>query len=160
MKKKSHKELIKQADANIKKARKVQKDRMTEKLDYFVYWTSLASLALFNLIGCFFLIPFLMFFDGFSLYLAVGGFGFMFGFLFNLLIIGIEHLKYRHHIIAGIFIPLLAVVDIVLILRISERISVIMKQAIQYDISKVVIVFIALFILPYILSVVSGRHKF
>jgi hypothetical protein len=159
VKKKSSAQIIKQSTENLQLNRALHNNKVSKNLDQFVYWTSLALLALFNLIACFFLIPFLMFFDGFYLYLSVVLFGLMFGLLFNFLIIGLEHLDDHHMILAGIFIPLLAVVDIVIILRITERINSILKATVQYDISMIIIIFIVAFILPYLATVVTGKHK-
>jgi len=137
-----------------------QKQKETAaSLELLVYWSSLAMLALFNLVGVFFMIPFIMFFDGVTLFACVAGFGFVFGFLFNLLIMGIEHFKLRHHLIAGLFIPVLAVVDIVLIVRIVERINMMLAIPLNINIPVIVMAFIFSFVLPYLFSVVTGRHK-
>jgi hypothetical protein len=159
IKKKSSAQIIQQSKENLELNRALHNNKVTKNLDLFVYWTSLALLALFNLIACFFLIPFLMFFDGFYLYLSVTLFGLMFGLLFNFLIIGLEHLDDHHMVIAGIFIPLLAVVDIVIILRITEKINDILKTSIEYDVSMIIIIFITAFVLPYLATVIAGKHK-
>lgn len=159
MKKKDSSEIIKKSKEKLILSRNIHNKNVSKNLDLFVYWTSLALLALFNLIACFFLIPFLMFFDGFYLYLSVVLFGLMFGILFNFLIIGLEHLDNHHMIIAGIFIPLLAVIDMVLILKIVERINMILKVSVEYDVSMIIIIFITVFVLPYLVSVVTGKHK-
>ncbi len=156
--KKSAKELIETAEHNILKHRKKQQVMLVYKLDRFVYWVSLVLLALFNLVACFFLIPFLMFFTGFYLFLMVALFGFVFGFLFNMLIMGIEHLENKHHLIAGMFIPLLAVLDITLILRIVDSINRILIHKVEYNPGEIVIIFVFSFVLPYLFSVVTHRN--
>jgi hypothetical protein len=158
-KKQSSKDIIAAVDARLAEGRKQYKARVGEKLDNLVYWLSLVLLALFNLIACFFLIPFLILFEGWKVYVAVTGFGFMFGFLFNLLILGIEHLKHKHSIIAGVFIPLLAVLDISLILSITDRLDKVMVKQATYNESIVIVLFISAFVLPYIFAVLTGRHK-
>jgi len=153
------KDLIKNVQKNLRKERKIHNRNVSKNLDLFMYWTSLALLALFNLVAVFFLIPFLMFFDGFYLYLAIAGFGVCFGLLFNLLILGIEHLEQKHSVIAGIFIPVLAVADISLILKISENLNALLVRQITYNVSEVIVIFIAAFVAPYLLSVMMGKHK-
>jgi hypothetical protein len=101
----------------------------------------------------------MVFFDGLALYISIAGFGFAFGFLFNLLIIGVEHLKARHSIIAGIFIPLLAVLDIVLIIRIIGLISAFFDTPPVFNMPMIVAVFITSFVIPYLVSVVTGHHR-
>jgi len=158
MKKKSH-DLVKEVRKNLKEHRKLHNAKVSANLDLFMYWTSLSLLALFNLIAVFFLIPFLMFFEGLYLYIAVGGFGLCFGFLFNLLILGIEHLEQKHSVIAGIFIPILAVADISLILKISEHLNSLVTRIASYSVSEIIIIFVGAFIAPYLFSVVTGKHK-
>jgi hypothetical protein len=153
------KDIIANVEKRLAENRDIYKTRVGEKLDRLVYWSSLVLLALLNFVACFFLIPFLMFLEGIYLYAAVACLGLMFGFLFNLLILGIEHLEHKHTIIAGIFMPLLAVLDISLILNISEKISSLLVRPITYNVPMVVMVFIFSFILPYLISVLSGRHK-
>ena len=157
--KKDSKKLIEEATKRAKADREKQKVRLVYKLDNFVYWTSLVLLALFNLVACFFLIPFLMFFSGFYLYLTVACFGLIFGFLFNLLIMGIEHLEQKHHLIAGLFIPALAVIDIVIILRIVERINQVLVRPVTYNTGQIVIIFIFAFVAPYLFTVITRKQK-
>jgi len=158
MKKKSS-ELIKQSRERLKKHRAEYKELVSDRLDLFVYWTSLVLLALFNLVAVFFLIPFLMFFADPFISVMVGGIGLLFGFLFNLLIMGIEHMKKRHTITAGFFIPILAILDIMLILSITETINTMLVRPVTYNVSLVVVVFITTFVAPYLYSVVTGKHR-
>jgi hypothetical protein len=151
--------LIAGAKARLLEHRDAYKARVNEKIDNLVYWLSLALLALFNFIACFFLIPFLILLDGWQLYLAVGAFGLAFGLLFNLLILGLEHLEHHHSVIAGIFIPLLAVLDISLILKMTEQINSLFVKPVQYDVPLVILIFISVFVAPYLFSVLTGRHK-
>lgn len=158
-KNKESKDIIKRAEKRLEEHRKSHHRKVGERLDSLVYWTSLILLALFNLIATFFLIPFLMFFSGFYLYITVGSFGFVFGFLFNLLILGIKHLDHKHHVIAGIFIPILAILDILLILQITEKINNVLINPIEYNVPAVIIVFILAFVLPYLIALLFGKHK-
>ncbi len=159
MKKKSSSELINESSEKLKKHRAVHNRKVTEKLDNFVYWTSLAILAVFNFVACLFLIPFLMFFGSTKLYLAVGIFGLIFGFLFNLLMLGLEHLKQRHTVVAGIFIPALAVIDVAIIMTIAQRLNSIFRAPLAYNIPGVIIIFIVSFMVPYIVALAIGRHR-
>jgi len=134
--------------------RKEHKDNMTKKLDQMVYWTSLLLLAFFNIAACFFLIPLFVILSGNVLYILVGLFGLIFGILFNLLILGIEHLERRHSVIAGIFIPCLAILDIVIILGIIKRVGSIVVNS-----SVLIMIFITAFVLPYMISVLLGRYR-
>jgi len=152
------KDPVHEAKSKLRLHRIERNKNVTEKLDLFVYWTSLALLAVFNILAVFFLVPVLLFFDGLYLYIAVGGFGLAFGFLFNLLILGIEHLEQRHNVIAGIFIPILSVVDILIILKLSQKLSVMLQKTVE-DVPAIIIVFIVSFVVPYLISAIAGKHR-
>ena len=160
MKRTDSRRLILNARQRVSEARESHKLLVSYRLDSLVYWSSLVFLALFNLVGCFFLIPFLMLFDGFYLYVVVACFGLVFGFLFNLLIQGIEHFRHSHHIIAGIFIPLMAVIDILIILRIVERINEVLVKPVEYSVGQIIIVFVFAFVFPYLFSIVVYGNEF
>jgi len=158
MGKKSSKQLIKETKERLKIHRNEHNERVTKNLDEFVFWTSLAILALFNLVGCVFLIPLFIFLEGPFLIGCVAAFGLLFGMLFNLLVLGLEHFEHRHNIIAGIFIPLLAVIDIALILKIVSGLSDTIVIS-PYNTGKIILIYLGVFMLPYFVSVFTGNHK-
>lgn len=84
-------------------------------LDKTVYWLSLLIAAIGNFVMAIALIPELLVFKDFQLYLIVITLGLSFGLLFELLVRSIEHLKTKHHIFLGIIIPLLAVINFVIV---------------------------------------------
>lgn len=141
------------------RARRAKKKELESAIERLLYWASLLVLVFLNILGCFFLIPFLLFFRGFALYAAVGAFSLVMGLLFNFLVLGLERLERRHHIVAGILVPLLALLDIALILGIAEHLNRTLLLNMQFNVAGFILLFVALFVTPYLLSVVLGRHK-
>jgi len=140
------------------KHRKEHKKGLSERLDRLVYWTSLFVLALFNIIACFFLVPLMLITQSYLLYFTLGVFGLSFGVLFNMLIMGIEHLDSHHGTIAAIFIPFLAIIDVLIILAIGEKMKA-LSGVIMFSSPVFIMIFVAAFVLPYMVSVVMGWHR-
>ena len=130
------------------------------KQDHFLYFTAMVLLLLANLVSVLVLIPVFVLFRGIELYFIITVFGILSGFLFNLLIHSIEHLGDKHHLIAGIVIPLLSAFDIFLLLRLIERITQLFAFSVVYNPWVIVALFIGSFIVPYFFDVVRGKHRF
>lgn len=142
-------------DESKKRLRQHRSDhfsRVGTSLDKFVYWTSLLILGAFNIVAVFMLIPLLVFFTSGIVYFFVVIFGFVFGLLFYLLLRGIEHLEPRHHIIAGFFIPVVAVLDFLLILFVADEVSALLLKPLDFNASIAMIAFVSAFIVPYLFS--------
>lgn len=103
--------IIEQAKAN--------KHPKIKILDKAVYWISLFIAVIGNFIISISLIPFLLALRSFQLYAVVITIGISFGLLFELLIRTIE-LQAKHHIFLSIIIPVIAVVNIFVIVLFSN----------------------------------------
>lgn len=77
-------------------------------LEKRVYWILLLVLVAANFAISVGLVPALMAIKGPFVYLIIAAMGISFGFLFELVIRGIEHLQAKHHIALAIFIPIVA----------------------------------------------------
>ncbi|PIZ55814.1 hypothetical protein COY28_01470, partial [Candidatus Woesearchaeota archaeon CG_4_10_14_0_2_um_filter_57_5] len=75
-----------------------------------LYWTFLLLAIIANLFVSIVLFPLLIISKSGLLYLLVVMLGFVFGFVFSLILRDIDALDVRHHVIAGVFIPALAFV--------------------------------------------------
>ncbi|MBL7054441.1 hypothetical protein ISS05_01645 [Candidatus Woesearchaeota archaeon] len=118
-------------------------------LDKAVYWISLLIAIIGNGIISIVLMPFLMTLKSFQLYLVVVTIGISFGLLFELLIRSIVHLKTKHHLFFGFFIPLVAIINVFIITNIVNNLgnSVMIKNA--HNPLIVSVVYGVVFILPY-----------
>lgn len=81
-------------------------------LDTVVYWAVLIVAIIGNIILSIILIPFMLVLKHFLLYIVIFVLAFVFGLFFDLLLREIEHLDQPHHIIAGLFIPALAIINV------------------------------------------------
>ena len=98
------------------------------------------------------LIPFLLVMQDIYLYAVVVVLGLVFGFIFNFLITDIEHLETRHHVFAGTFIPLIGIIDIFIMITISNDIARVFKLMTHSNALYVAIVYVVSFMLPYIIT--------
>ena len=96
------------------------------------------------------LIPVLMALKGAILYFILAVLGIVFGLLFELVIRGIEHLQKHHHLILAILIPLIALVNIFVVARISNNLSSTLSLRNLQNPIIIAIVYAVSFVLPYI----------
>jgi len=131
-----------------------------EKSDLFlskiVFWSALVVIIFANLLVSLVLIPFLIFISNWSLYLITVVLAATVGFLYNLLIMDIGHLGRKHHVLAGIFVPLLAILNVVIMVLVSNKFILALQQEPSFGVNSVhnpVVVagiFAIAFILPYL----------
>lgn len=145
-------------NATVKALTRLQKEKVGKQLHHFLYWSSLVLLGLTNLIGVFTLIPALMMFSGWQLTSIVAGTGIAFGMVFNYFVCALEHFERKHHILAGVFIPIVAVLDVFILLGMNEFLQWKMNFG-HEDIAGDIGAFVVGFLLPYALYVLIGKHK-
>ncbi len=132
----------------------IQKTKYKHGLDLFVYWTALVITLLGNIAVSFVLIPFLFMVQGVVLFVIIFVIAALFGFLFNILIKDIDNMETHHHLIAGMFIPIIAVVNVFIIVRFSNVLAsqVAFLEIPATDPLPVAIVYVVGFVLPYFVS--------
>ena len=125
-----------------------------KKMNPVLYWTTLIVMIIGNMIISVILIPFLIAIEStVTLYSIIALLGLAFGFLFNILLIDIEHIDPRHHVIAGIFIPVLALINIFIIVNITNAIDkAIFGTQVQENAFIVGIVYVIAFVGPYLVT--------
>lgn len=123
----------------------------TRKMNPVLYWVTLIVAIIGNMIISVVLIPFLIAIQStIALYAIVALLGLAFGFLFNVLLIDIEHIDPRHRVIAGIFIPVLALINIYIVVNITNTINqLIFKTQLQENALIIGAVYVIAFIGPY-----------
>ncbi|MBN1386524.1 hypothetical protein JW968_06150 [Candidatus Woesearchaeota archaeon] len=115
-----------------------------------LYWITLLVLLICNFAVSLFIVPFLLVLSTFFLYAVLAALGLVFGFLFNLLITDIEHLERRHHLFAAIFMPVVSIVNVFVMIHISNVIAGFFKVFIVHDPFTLSIVYVAAFLAPYL----------
>ena len=133
----------------IEKAKK-NKHPKIKILDKSVYWISLLLAIIGNLIVSIALIPVLLALKSFQLYLVIITIGVSFGLLFELLIRTIEHLETKHHIFLSVIIPIIAVVNIIIIVLFSNRLEEMINIQNPQNPFLIGVVYAVAFMLPYV----------
>jgi hypothetical protein len=122
-----------------------------KQMNPVIYWLTLIISIVANMVVSVVLIPFLLAVNSsMTLYSIVALLAVTFGFFFNLLLTDIEHVDPRHHVIAGIFIPALAVINIFIVINVTTVLDKMFFGA-QFKQNAVIIaiVYVIAFIIPY-----------
>ena len=148
-------------EAEIKKAEAMLEQ--TEHKDiYFskiIFWSALVVIIFANLIVSLILIPFLIVLNKWLLYLLTVILAGTVGFLYNFLVLDIGHLEKKHHTLAAIIVPLLALTNMVIMVLISNQFIKDLKvQNTAHNPWIMALVFGVAFISPYLIDKLRGKH--
>ena len=136
-----------------KKRRKKIEEPIKKTMNKLVYWLALLVTIIGNLIISAALIPFLIVMKDVSLYVIIITLGIAFGLLFDLLLKDIENIDFRHHIIAGIFIPGIGIVNLYIITTLANRLIEILEVTnVKQNPVIISVVYIIAFMLPFVIS--------
>ncbi len=121
-----------------------------------VYWISCLIMIVLNVFVAFAMVPILLVMTGFSLYLILAVLGTLVGIIFGHLIGNIEMLEKKHHIFAAILIPFLAVLNIVLISNLTNKIITLFSLNSNTNNPVILSIYFTVFlILPYIIKIIK-----
>lgn len=118
-------------------ARTEQIIRMAEKIkpawirhiDGALYWVLLLLAIVGNFIVSVVLVPFLIVMKGTALYFSLFFVGASFGWIFSFILHGIDQLRTGQHLIASVFIPALAVINVGIFAVLSNKLIILLKLA-------------------------------
>lgn len=142
--------------ADIKKAVKIinqakeKKPKKIQILDAVIYWFVLIIAIVGNLVISIALVPFLLEFKHLFLYIIIIILALVFGFFFDLLIRDIESLEQKHVIIAGVFIPALAVINVFYITNFSNYVSFTLNLGNVHNPFIISVIYVLAFSSPYL----------
>ena len=118
-----------------------------------VFWSALLVIIFANIIISLIFIPFLVAFKSTILFAVIILMGGLIGFLYNFLITDIGHLEKKHHILAGILVPIIALVNMIVMVTIANNFILEIKaNNPPHDPLIVSLVFLGAFILPFIID--------
>ena len=143
------KEEIQNAVNSIKSA-KQNKSRGMMFLEKRMYWLLLIIIAVSNFAVSMAIIPILMALAEMALYFAIIVLGLSFGFLFELVIRGIEHLEKRHHAFLAVFIPITAFLIVYFMAELSNKLMLILGLKNFHASAIIAFAYAASFAVPYI----------
>ncbi|MBN2421292.1 hypothetical protein JXB27_03370 [Candidatus Woesearchaeota archaeon] len=131
----------------------------SKQMNPIVYWLTLIISIIANMVVSVVLIPFMLAVQSATtLYSIIALLALSFGFFFNLLLTDIEHVDPRHHVIAGIFIPALAVINIFIVINVTNVLDKMFFGA-QFKQNAIIIalVYVIAFIAPYLITRIIDR---
>jgi hypothetical protein len=130
-----------------------KKEKHHKKMNRILYWSTLVLVIVANTVVSIVMVPFLLILSRLSLYFIISVLGLVFGALFNLLIRDIEHIDPRHHIIAGIFLPAIAIVNIYVMVNFANRFNEALNISPVHQNPVIVsAVYVIAFLLPYVID--------
>lgn len=125
----------------------------TRIIDKIVYWSALFVAIIGNMVISITLVPFLISFEGAYLYMVIAVLGFCFGIFFDLLIRDIEKLQTRHYVIAGLFIPAIAFINMMYMTNFANQLIERLKvNTAPHNPYYTVTFYTASFIIPYLVN--------
>jgi hypothetical protein len=143
---------------NIIEQGKAKKPKNILFLDSIVYWLVLFVALIGNFIISVILIPFMLIVEGLRLFVIITLIGFAFGAFFDLLIRDLRNIENKEVIIAGVFLPLLALINVSLMVEFSNYLHDKLGLLTNYQNPFAVgFVYVFAFILPYLFKVFM-RH--
>ncbi len=125
----------------------------TKKIHLIIYWTVLIVAIAGNFLLSVALVPFLLVLSNIVLYIIVIIMASTFGLLFNVVLKDIAGLDVKHHVVAGIFIPAIAVINVFVMTDVSNYLIRISKlKNSPHNPYVVAIIYVVFFVLPYLIS--------
>lgn len=116
-----------------------------------IYWVTLFVLTIFNIILSLMLVPFFIFFQHSFVYVFIVIFACGFGYVFNFLLKDIEFSDPRHHIIAGLFIPAIAIINIYIVINLTNYFIQLSKiNQLSYNPYITSFIYVISFMIPYV----------
>ncbi len=139
-----------------------QADKSTTMLfvEQMAFWIALLTAVLGNFILSVVMVPFLILLSGIGLYITVFLIGITFGMIFNVLVHYIEEIDAGEHVIAGAFIPALALINMYIITHFSNKIEVLLQlETPSHSPLLVSATYVIAFVIPYLLKHLQHIRK-
>ena len=123
-------------------------------IDLILYWTTLLVLIVANFFMAVALIPFLLLSTSFHFYLITAMLALFFGYVFNLLVENTGKIDRYHHLLAVLFVPTSAIVNLIVI----STSTVAVAKAIGIESNQnplfVSVFYVVFFMLPYFFAMI------
>lgn len=105
------------------------KKGLTKTVEDLLYWTILIISILGNFVVSIALVPFLITLEGWPLYFCTLILGSTFGWMLTFILFSIEKLQPRQKVMANVLIPAVALINIVIITTMSNKLILLLKLA-------------------------------
>ena len=143
------------SEREIKHAESILHSQATHDVHFskIVFWCALLVTIVGNLILSLILIPFLLVLQNWVVYAIVILLALMMGFIYNFLVTDIGHLQLKHHLLAAVIIPLIALANILIMVLASNKLLA--NSSIQnttHNAGIIALLFAAIFMIPYLVD--------
>jgi hypothetical protein len=126
---------------------------LSKKIEISLFWIFLFITIFGNLMISVILVPIMLVITEIYLYAIVSFIGFCFGFLLNYLLNSIEKLDKKKHIITGIIIPAIALINIMIFTKLSNNLIILLNLQTNLHAPLLLsILYVFFFSLPYLFS--------
>lgn len=117
-----------------------------------IYWIALFVLIIINIILSIMLVPFMITVKHSLVYIFIIIFSSGFGYIFNFLLKDIEFSDPAHHIVAGLFIPAIAIINIYIVVNLTNYFLKLMQFPYSYSPIISSFIYVTAFMMPYLYS--------
>lgn len=149
------------SEEDIERTEKILSKKKRSILDKFVYWFVLVMTIIANMILAVILVPFLLALSDAALYSIIIIIALTFGFLFDMILRDLENLDPQHHVIAGIFIPAIAIINVFYMTRFSNKLIDLMTLPnTKHDPLIIGTLYTITFIIPYLTYRLFANKEF
>ncbi len=136
-----------------------RRDYLARKnLNRFFYWQTLFVIYILNFAAIFLVSPFIFVIDGILSYFLVAIIAISVGSLLNTITVSIENLELKHHYVAFLSIPFLAVVDLVVFFELLDFLGEKFEMEPGFNESVLIILFLVAFVIPYVYSSIKNVY--
>jgi len=133
---------------------------LTRTINNALYWILLVIAIVGNFVVSVVLVPFLVSLKGTGLYFILFFIGLSFGLVFGFILHSLEDLKPRKHIMASVFIPAIAIINVAMMAILSNKLIMIMKlETPEHSPAIVGAVYVFGYVVPEILGHFLKRPK-
>ena len=153
------------SEEDIRKTQKIIEERMLHDKsrslifsNKVVFWAVIFVIILGNFIISMLFIPFLLLLNKIALDITIIVIGLAFGALFNLVVVDIRYIEKKHHLIAGLTIPVLAFINLSFMVKATNALNEVLRlSTARENPITISIIYVIAFMIPFLWSVFVSR---
>ena len=150
---------IKETEKIIMRRHLHDKSRTTVYFNRVIYWMAILVIIASNFIVSLVLVPFLLVLDKISLDIFVIIIGIGIGLIYNFLLLDLEHIEKKHHILSTIIIPIIALFNISLMVKVGDSINDLLQISnVRENPWVVSIIYVTAFLIPFLYSLIRKKY--
>ncbi|MGM5484923.1 MAG: hypothetical protein ACQEP1_03565 [Nanobdellota archaeon] len=121
------------------------------------YSIAIIVLAVVSFFASISMVPLLIFFDTVWPILLISGF--VLGMVFTYMVLDLQHLERRHHLLLGLVVPAIAVIDVLIMVSLGNRVAEHFSMDFSHNPLNIAVFYIAGFLVPYIVAEVRDYRN-